>query len=440
VSGETFSVRILNAAQFEEAQKIIRDMVEPSAATLISGGRSEYVMNAGGQLISLQMTPQALAERRSDAVARSIEIIRNRIDELGTNEPTIQRQGLDRVIVQVPGLDDPQRLIDLIGKTAKMSFHLVDQSVSMQEAMNGRIPPGSQLLPYQDDDSQMVLIRRRVMVSGDDLVDAQAGVGQQSSRWEVNFRFNSSGARRFGDVTRQNVGRPFAIVLDGRVITAPVIQSPIMGGSGVITGNFTVQSANDLAILLRAGALPAPLTVMEQRTVGAELGADSVAAGGIAAMIGVTAVVVFILLSYGLFGVFANVALLLNLILIAGVLSMLQATLTLPGIAGIVLTVGMAVDANVLIYERIREEVATGKTPINAVEAGYTKAMGTIMDANITTFIAALILFNLGAGPVRGFAVTLGIGIITSVFTAFVVTRLMVSLWIRSQRPKLLPI
>jgi protein-export membrane protein SecD len=284
------------------------------------------------------------------------------------------------------------------------------------------------------------VLRRRVVVSGENLVDAQPAFDQQTNEPIVTFRFDSSGARRFGQVTQENVGRPFAIVLDNKVISAPVIREPILGGSGQISGSFTVEGANDLAILLRAGALPAPLTILEERTVGPGLGADSIAAGEVAAVIGLVAVVVFMVVAYGLFGLFSDIALFINIALILGVLSLLQATLTLPGIAGIVLTIGMAVDANVLIYERIREETREGKSPISAIEAGYRRALGTILDANITTFIAAAILFQMGSGPVRGFAVTLAIGVVTSVFTAFTVTRLMVATWVRRRRPGVVPI
>lgn len=370
---------------------------------------------------------------------QSIEIVRRRIDELGTTEPVIQQQGTDRILVQVPGLDDPQRLKELLGQTAKMNFRLVSNAMSGQQALASRtVPSGTEILYTADEPRAPVLVERRIMVGGDRLVDAQPGFDQRNGQPVVNFRFDSSGARQFGEVTRNNVGRPFAIVLDDKVISAPRINEPIMGGSGQISGSFTVQAANDLAILLRAGALPAPLNVLEERTVGPGLGADSIRAGEIAAVIGSVAVVVFMIASYGFFGLLANIALFLNVAMIFAALSILQATLTLPGIAGIVLTIGMAVDANVLIYERIREEIAAGKGPIPAIEAGYNRALSSILDANITTLISAAILFQMGSGPVRGFAVTLGIGIITSVFTAFTVNRLMVSVWLRRRRPKTL--
>ncbi len=432
-------VRINRDEDVQRANELISELVTPRGGFL-GAGQEEFNVDLNQRSITAEMEDGFLTQLTRDAVRQSIEIIRRRIDELGTTEPSIQQQGDKRIIVQAPGVDDPEELKRIIGTTAKLSFHLLDNSVTIQEAMNGRVPPGARLLPSIEEDEPPVLIKRRVMVSGEDLVTASGEFNQQTSEWVVSFRFNTSGARKFGDATRQNVGRPFAIVLDDEVISAPVIREPILGGSGQISGSFTVDSANELAILLSAGALPAPLKIEEERTVGAQLGADSVAAGQIAAIIGFVAVIIYIFVSYGLFGFFANIALIINVLLIAGALSFLQATLTLPGIAGIVLTIGMAVDANVLIFERIREEFASGKSTINSIDAGYSRAFSAIVDANITTFFAAAILFMLGAGPVRGFAVTLGIGIITSVFTAFIVTRLMVATWVRARRPSVLPI
>ena len=353
-------------------------------------------------------------------------------------EPTIQREGADRILVQVPGLQDPSRLKEILGKTAKLDFRMVDQSMTPQQASATHVPADSEIL--DGERGEKFLIEKRVLVSGADLVDAQPGFDQRSSEPIVSFRFNSSGARKFAEATQQNVGKPFAIVLDNKVISAPVIREPILGGSGQISGSFTVQSANDLAILLRAGALPAPLTVIEERTVGPGLGQDSINAGEHAAYVGAALVVFFMLVTYGLFGLFANIAVAVNVAMIFGVLSMLSATLTLPGIAGIVLTVGIAVDSNVLIYERIREEVRAGRSAINAIDAGFSRALATILDSNITTFIAAAVLFYIGTGPVRGFAVTLGIGILTSLFTAFTLTRLIVAYWVRMWRPRTVPI
>jgi protein-export membrane protein SecD len=440
-TGGKVSVRIRKPEDVAKAVDLLRDLSTPITANVFSAvPEQDLAIEENAGRVTLQMTEAARVERLNSAVEQSIEIVRRRIDELGTTEPTIQRQGNDRILVQVPGLDDPQRLKELLGRTAQMNFHLVDTSVSVIEAIQNRPPAGSVVMPLIDGSGGQILIRRRVMVSGDSLIDAQPGFDQQTNEPVVNFRFDASGGKRFADVTQANVGRPFAIVLDNEVISAPVIRQPILGGSGQISGGFTVQQANDLAILLRAGALPAPLTVLEERTVGPGLGADSVAAGEIAALIGFVAVIIFMMIVYGLFGAFANAALIINVALLFGALSLLQATLTLPGIAGIVLTIGMAVDANVLIFERIKEEVRAGKTPINAIDVGYSRALGTILDANITTFIAAAILFQMGSGPVRGFAVTLAIGILTSVFTAFTVTRLFVSLWLQRRRPAEVPL
>ncbi|MGC6511429.1 MAG: protein translocase subunit SecD [Parvibaculales bacterium] len=427
-------VRIRNAVNLTKAKKTLQDISEPVMVNMFSGQTATEldVLQLEDGAFFVTFTEDALLQRNIKAVEQSIEIVRRRIDELGTTEPTIQRQGSNRILVQVPGLDDPERLKNLLGQTAKLNFHLLDQNVSAFDVANGaRVPAGSRLLPGESGPEQQYVVRKRVMVSGDRLIDASIGFDPDSGAPEVNFRFDSVGGKKFGNVTKNNVGNPFAIVLDNQVISAPVIQTPILGGSGRITGNFSVETANDLAILLRAGALPAPLNILEERTVGPGLGADSVKAGSLASLIGFILVICFILISYRLFGFFANIALILNMTLIIGVLSALQATLTLPGIAGIVLTIGMAVDANVLIFERIREELGRGRNTINAIDAGYSRALGTIMDANITTLIAAFILFYFGSGPVRGFAVTLGVGIVTSVFTAFTVTRLMVAQWVK---------
>ena len=391
--------------------------------------------------IFLTLTKKAILERKTSAVKQSIEIVRRRVDETGTREPTIQRQGEDRILVQLPGVEDPERIKRLLGKTAKMSFHLVDQRNSVESAMAGRIPPGSWLLPSDNkEQKRMYLIKKRVMVSGDTLVDSQPGYDSRTNEPVVNFRFNAMGAKRFGATTSKNIGKLFAIVLDRKVITAPVIREPILGGSGQISGSFTIQEAQDLSLLLRAGALPAPLKILEERSVGPGLGADSISAGKFASIIGIIAVIIFMGLSYGLFGFMADVALVFNMVLILGALSFLQATLTLPGIAGIVLTIGMAVDANVLVFERIREEVNSGRTPISAIDAGYARAFTTIVDANLTTLIAALLLYAFGSGPVRGFAVTLSIGIVTSMFTAIMLTRLLVVTWLRRTKPVSLPL
>ena len=380
--------------------------------------------------ILVSMTEEAKSDLLRRSVDQSIEIIRRRIDELGTKEPTIQRQGDSRILIQVPGLDDPKRLKDLLGTTAKMTFHLIDPFYD-----GGNVSRSSMQLKHANNDSTYV-VERRSIIGGENLVDAQPGFDSQTNQPIVNFRFDGQGSRKFGKITSDNVGKLFAIVLDNEVISAPIINEPILGGSGMISGSFTVQEANDLAILLRAGALPAPLVILEERTVGPGLGADSIKSGQIASILGLLLVLIYMFLSYGRFGIYSNISLLINLSLIVAVLSILQATLTLPGIAGIILTIGMAVDANVLIFERIREEISNKKSVINAIDNGYKRARTTILDANITTFIAAIILFQLGSGPIKGFSITLAIGIITSVFTAFTLTRFLVAMWVKRSNPK----
>jgi preprotein translocase subunit SecD len=442
VKGNTVEVRIREGADSKLALQKLQELSQPLGGLLqATGQRTVDVVDAGNGVFRLTVTEPALVERIRQSVDQSIQIIERRVNELGTVEPSIQRQGVDRILVQVPGLQDPQRLKELLGKTAKLTFRMVDMTTTPEQALQGRVPPDSELLyGSASEGKQPYVIEKQVVVSGEDLVDAQPGFDQRTSEPIVSFRFNSNGARRFAQATTENVGRPFAIVLDNEVISAPVIREPIIGGSGQISGNFSVQSANDLAILLRAGALPAPLTIIEERTVGAGLGQDSIDKGVRAAWIGSLAVIIFMFATYGLFGLFANVAVAINVAMILGILSLLNATLTLPGICGIVLTVGIAVDSNVLIYERIREEVRAGRTALNAIDAGFTRALATILDSNITTFIAAAVLFYIGTGPVRGFAVTLGIGIITTVFTAFTLTRLMVAVWVRWWRPRTVPI
>jgi preprotein translocase subunit SecD len=422
---------ILDADRLEDARAAL-SKIDPSLTVDIGPD------GAG----KMQFTAQATDQRRSQAVDQSIEIIRRRIDETGTKEPTIQRQGQDRILVELPGIDNPEHVKALLGKTAKLTFQLVDQSMSVDEARRRGIPAGSEILAAQDSgrsgQQPYYLVKRRVMVSGDTLVDAQATF--QNNEPVVSFRFDTNGARRFGDATRENVGKPFAIVLDNKVISAPVIREAITGGSGIISGSFTVQSASDLALLLRAGALPAPITILEERSVGPDLGADSIHAGAVASIVGVVLVVIFMFLFYGLFGLFADIALIFNLSLMLGALSLLGATLTLPGIAGIALTMGMAVDANVLIYERIREEMRSGRTMLSSLEAGFTRAFGTILDSHVTTLVAGILLYWLGSGPVKGFAVTLSIGVLTSLFSAILVTRLQIVSWLRRWKPKEIPL
>jgi len=450
VANRSVSVKIRDAADEDKAYDELRKLAQPIGGNVFSGfsGYDMDVAKEGTDGVSLTITDVGMTHRMGNAIQASIETIRRRVDAFGTTEPSIQREGRDRVLVQVPGIQDVQRLKELIGKTGKLEFKLVDPSVNaVQVAETKQVPvgdelifgnppsgapPGSPQIPY--------VLKSQVLVSGQNLVDAQAAFDQRTGEPVVTFRFDAAGAKRFAMVTQENVGLPFAIVLDDKVISAPVIREPILGGTGQISGSFSVQEANDLAVLLRSGALPAKLTVIEERTVGASLGADSIASGKKAALMGLALVMIFMLAGYGLFGLFADFALLINIVLIFAVLSLLGATLTLPGIAGIVLTIGIAVDANVLINERIREEIRAGKSPYAAVDAGYSRALVTIIDSNVTTLIAVLVLFWLGSGPVRGFAVTLTVGILASMFTAVTVTRLMVSYWLRWTRPQLIPI
>jgi protein-export membrane protein SecD len=443
VASRTVSVKMRDAADLDKAYGELRKLAVPVGSNVFSGfsGYDLTVDRKGTDEITLTVTDPGLTQRMGSAIEASIETIRRRVDAFGTTEPSIQRQGRNRVLVQVPGIQDVERLKKLIGETGKLEFKLVDPAANAaQVAESKHVPPGDELLYSADTPPIPYVIKNQAMVSGENLVDAQAAFDQRSGEPVVDFRFDATGAKRFAKVTQENVGLPFAIILDNKVISAPVIREPILGGSGQISGNFTVERSVDLAVTLRSGALPAKLTVIEERTVGASLGADSIAAGKKAALMGLGLVVIFMFAAYGLFGLFANIALLINVVLIFGVLSLMGSTLTLPGIAGIVLTMGIAVDANVLINERIREEMRSGKSPIAAVEAGYTRAMATIIDSNVTTLISTLVLFWLGSGPVRGFAVTLSIGIVTSMFTAVTVTRLMVAYWLRWTRPAFVPI
>jgi preprotein translocase subunit SecD len=439
IRGNTVEFRVREGVDPQLALTKFRELSQPLGGIMgASGARTVDVVDAGNGLFRFTVTEPAYLERIRQSVDQSIQIIEKRVNELGTVEPSIARQGADRILVQVPGLQDPAALKEILGKTAKLTFRMVDLSAPAEP---GRVPPESEIVPgSKAENSQPYLLEKRVVVSGEDLTDAQPGFDQRTSEPIVTFRFNANGARRFAQATQENVGRPFAIVLDNEVISAPVIREPILGGSGQISGSFTVESANRLAILLRAGALPAPLTIIEERTVGPGLGQDSIEKGMRSAWIGSLLVIIFMFATYGLFGLFANIAVAINVAMIFGILSLLNATLTLPGIAGIVLTVGIAVDSNVLIYERIREEVRAGRSPLNAIEAGFKRALATILDSNITTFIAAAVLFYIGTGPVRGFAVTLGIGIITTVFTAFTLTGLLVAAWVRWFRPQTVPI
>ncbi len=389
-----------------------------------------------GDTLVVNYDEQAMNNFKLKLVDQSIEIVRKRIDEYGTNEPSIQSQGYGRILVQLPGLQNPEEVKALLGKTAKMTFHLVDDSTTVLEAKRGKLKTSSRIV--RGSLGEQYVIVKKAAVGGETLTDAS--VSFQEGRPSVSFKFNNLGAKKFGEVTKNNVGKDLAIVLDNEVISAPTIQSAITGGSGVITGNYTAETAQELALLLRSGALPAPLNILEERTVGAGLGADSIEAGIYSSIIGFIGVVVFLLLAYGLFGLFTTISVFMNLFLMLGALSFMGATLTLPGIAGIILTIGMAVDANVLIFERMREEVKHGRSIRDAIESGFTIAWATIIDSNLTTLIAAGVLFYFGSGPVRGFAVTLAVGIVTSLFTSVTVTRLMITAWYNRFKPKALPI
>ncbi|WP_300066991.1 protein translocase subunit SecD [uncultured Ruegeria sp.] len=424
-------VRISEPAGMPRALEVVRGLAR-QVQTLTGVGATDIEARAEGDTIVVQLSDAEKLASDDRTVRQSLEIVRRRIDEVGTREPTIQRQGTDRILIQVPGIGSAGELKEIIGTTAQLTFNPVVNRGTDADAVPGI---GESLVPSLDEQGLFYMIESAPVVTGEELVDAQPAF-DQNGRPAVSFRFNTSGARKFGDYTRDNVGSPFAIVLDDEVISAPVIQSHIPGGSGIITGNFTVEESTNLAVLLRAGALPAGLEFLEERTIGPELGQDSIDAGKVATIVAFVAVLVFMALSYGLFGLFANIALIINVGLLFGLLSLIGATLTLPGIAGIVLTVGMAVDANVLIFERVREELKSAKGPARAIELGYEKALSAILDANVTTFITAVILFAMGSGPVRGFAITLGLGILTSVFTAIFVTRLMIVMWFERRRPK----
>lgn len=427
IQNDAVVTKLADPGAIEAARRALQPLVTAGAVVDI----------AADGTIRVSYSDSAIADIKKRAVDQSIEIIARRVDETGTKEPTIIRQGEDRIVVQLPGIKDPQNVKALIGTTAKMTFQMVDETAES----TGNGPATSMQLPMAAGEGapgQRLWVQRAVLISGESLTDAQQTFDQGLP--VVQFKFDSVGARKFGEATSRNVGKRFAIVLDGQVISAPVIRDAILGGSGVISGSFTAQSANNLALLLRAGALPAPLTVLEERTVGADLGADSIEAGKLACIIAIIFVVVAMVVLYGLFGVFANIAMILNAVIMLGVLSLFGATLTFPGIAGMVLTMGMAVDANVLILERVREEMRNGRSPVTAMETGYREAQATIMDANVTHAISTMFLFAFGSGPIKGFAITLLIGIVSSVFTAVVVTRLMTSIWLRRTRPKALPL
>lgn len=437
-AGGKLSFMLRDPSQLDRTVERMRTLTRPVG---ITGQRDWDVSVVDGSRIVLSPTGSGMKAAVDSAMQQAVEVIRRRIDEMGTREPNIVRQGENRIVVQVPGLQDPAALKSLLGKTAKLEFKMVDVRAAPDDVKQGRAPVGSQVLPYPDDPRGVgaIAVERRPVVTGDQLIDASIGHDQYGSP-AVNFRFDSAGGRRFARATQENTGKPFAIILDGRVISAPVINEPILGGAGIISGNFTTDSANQLAILLRSGKLPVALKVVEERTVGPDLGADSIRSGIIASIVATAAVVVFMLVTYGRFGIYANLALAMNILIIMGVMALFGATLTLPGIAGFVLTIGAAVDANVLINERIREEQRRGRGIVQAIETGYAEASRTIWDANITNLIAAVIMIAFGSGPIKGFAIVLTIGIATSVFTAVTVTRLMVSRWLKAKRPAVLVI
>ncbi|HUO20920.1 MAG TPA: protein translocase subunit SecD [Caulobacteraceae bacterium] len=436
LNGAVVTVRLADAGQSNAAYQALSQVGDIQT----SGAREVSVQTQPGGVITLSLSDQALAEDTSKAVDQSIEIIRRRVDALGTREPSITRQGLNRIVVEAPGESDPEKLKAVIGQTAKLTFQMVDDGVSQDDLQAGRIPPDDVQLPSEDSSGPLV-VKRRAVVTGEMLTDATQGFDQTSGAADVNFRFNGVGTQRFGEVTAQNIGKRFAIVLDNKIVSAPVIQGAIAGGSGQITGNFTPESANQLAIVLRSGALPAKLNPIEQRSVGAELGADAVRAGQISAVLGFVVILVFIVLAYGLlFGGIAVAALSVNGLLLIAAMSLTQATLTLPGVAGMILSLALAVDASVLIYERIRDEARAGHAPLMAADHGFQRALISIMDANVTTLIAGAIMFQFGAGPVRGFAWSLSIGVFTSVFSAVVISQVLLGWWFRRTKPKTLPI
>ena len=428
-------VRISQPDGMARALEVVRALARP-VQTLTGVGSNDIEVSASGDLLIVTLSEAEKLATDERTVQQSLEIIRRRIDEVGTREPTIQRQGADRILIQVPGVGSAAELKAIIGTTAQLTFNPVVSRSASPDTVPG---VGNRLVPSIDEPGTFYVVESAPVVTGEELVDAQPAFDQNGNP-AVNFRFNTAGARKFGDYTAENIGAPFAIVLDDEVVSAPTIQSHIPGGSGIITGRFSVEESTNLAVLLRAGALPAGLDFLEERTIGPELGQDSIDAGKVATAVAFVAVLGFMIAAYGLFGFFANIALIINICLIFGLLSLIGGTLTLPGIAGIVLTVGMAVDANVLIFERIREELKTSKGPARAIELGYEKALSAILDANITTLMTAVILFAMGSGPVRGFAITLGLGILTSVFTAIFVTRLMVVMWFERRRPKTLEV
>ena len=430
-AGGRLSFMVRDPRQVDAAVDRMRNLTKPLALT---GNRDWDVQVVDSTRIVMTPTASGSAQALKDAMGVARDVVRRRIDPSGTKEITVITEGGNRILVEVPGVEDPEALKRLIGQTARLEFKLVDLSASQQDAQQGRAPPGSQVLPMADG-SGVIVVKRRVMVSGDQLTDAKQSY-DQDGRPDIDITFNTAGAKRFARATQENVNKPFAIILDDKVLSAPNIQEPILGGRANITGSFTVQSAHDLAVSLASGKLPVKLNVIEERTVSAELGQDSIHKGVIASIVSVGLVIIFMLVTYGRFGVYANIALVVNAFLILGIMAMFNATLTLPGIAGFILTIAAAVDANVLINERIREEIRRGRRLLDAVETGYHEAFRAIFDANVTHVISAAIMAYFGSGPVRGFAVVLLIGVVTSVFTAVYFTRMLVALWIRRTRPR----
>ncbi|MFO0990792.1 MAG: protein translocase subunit SecD [Hyphomicrobiales bacterium] len=434
-------VQITKPEELDKAEGILRNLRQPVDTGFLGAGASAnlFDLNRNGQQFTFTISQVGLDAKIARAIKQSLRIIENRINSSGVTEPTIQQQGKDRIVVQMPGIGNPDEVVKLLGQTAKLTFQLVCET--QPSGPNQQPPPDCAAYPMKDEPNQIMWVQTSsaATVDGADLSDAQPSFGQNNQPI-VSFKFNQRGALRFGKLTADNVGKPFAILLDGVVQSAPRINEPILGGSGQISGNFTVEETTNLAIVLRSGALPAKLVPVEQRTVGPSLGADSIRAGFTASLIGLVLVLAFMVFAYGIFGIFANIALLANLLMLIAIMSVVGFTLTLPGIAGIVLTMGVAVDSNVLIYERIREEWRNGRTALNSIDSGFKFALATILDSNITSFIAAVVLFGVGSGPVRGFAVTHAIGILTTMFTAFTLTRLIVAFWVRQSRPKEIPL
>jgi len=430
-AGGRLSFLVRDPTKVDAAVERLRRLSQPVQLT---GNRDWDVQVVDSTRIVLTPTAVGTSQALKDAMGVARDVVRRRIDPGGTKEITVITEGGNRILVEVPGVEDPEELKKLIGQTARLEFKLVDMSADPQQVQQGHAPPGSQVLPMADG-TGFIAVKRRVMVSGDQLTDASQSF-DQDGRPDINIKFNTAGARRFGRATQENVNKPFAIILDDKVLSAPNINEPILGGNAQIAGSFTVQSAHDLAVSLASGKLPVKLNVIEERTVSAELGQDSIHKGAIASIVSVLAVIIFMLVTYGRFGVYADIALVVNAFLILGIMAMFNATLTLPGIAGFILTIGAAVDANVLINERIREEIRRGRRLLDAVETGYREAFRAIFDANVTHVISAGIMAYFGSGPVRGFAVVLLIGVVTSVFTAVYFTRMLVALWIRRERPR----